>query len=221
MSIDIDDIEVAQDVVDTSAYSAGKWTHKTHDAARASIVALKSFYDNQHNVCENYITREDKLTVFARTIMADASYALVEGLFPPLKDPQRMVDLWQFFEKVNIKRDDALELAPSLFDLYPETGQSDSREQVIKTVGRIMTFMFAALNKRCFFITKLGYIGVGPALARPGDRVVVFTGSETPLVLRHLGNNYCIIGDSYVHGVMYGELSTIKHETDARFLAIV
>ena len=65
-------------------------------------------------------------------------------------------------------------------------------------------------------------MGLGPRNTRPGDEVVVMTGSRVPFVLRktHIGNmllnqntesfcrvwRYNVIGDCYVHGIMNGEV---------------
>ena len=71
---------------------------------------------------------------------------------------------------------------------------------------------------RAFFISKEGWIGLGPVPVRPGDRIVVFEGAETPFVLRKVGSNgdddgektekkeeWQVLGDAYVHGFMDGE----------------
>ncbi|KAF5661391.1 heterokaryon incompatibility protein [Fusarium heterosporum] len=66
-----------------------------------------------------------------------------------------------------------------------------------------------------FFITKSGYLGIGPPHIRDGDVVSVLLGSRVPFILRpaqgdmtKIGgrNGFSFIGDSYVHGIMDGEL---------------
>ena len=67
---------------------------------------------------------------------------------------------------------------------------------------------------RRFFISNKGYIGVAPALAAPGDRVAVLFGGKVPYILRQNNINesecremtWTFIGDSYVHGIMHGEV---------------
>jgi len=65
-----------------------------------------------------------------------------------------------------------------------------------------MTFMLAAVNKRCLFISKTGCTGLRPDLTGPGDCVTIFAGSETPFVLHRIGDEYRLLGDSYIRGVM-------------------
>ncbi|OCK80109.1 HET-domain-containing protein [Lepidopterella palustris CBS 459.81] len=55
------------------------------------------------------------------------------------------------------------------------------------------------------FKTKRGYIGLGPEAMRPGDLVVIFKGAEVPYVIREVQNGFRLIGEAYIHGLMYGE----------------
>jgi hypothetical protein len=62
------------------------------------------------------------------------------------------------------------------------------------------------------FITRWGYVGMGPPAMRPGDTVVVLFGSRVCSVLRPAGmleymtKQYLHIGEAYCDGVMDGEL---------------
>ena len=60
------------------------------------------------------------------------------------------------------------------------------------------------------------WMGTGPAKMRPGDLVVVLFGGLVPYVIRHAGgmarveggrrvDEYIILGDCYLHGIMHGE----------------
>ena len=54
--------------------------------------------------------------------------------------------------------------------------------------------------------TKSGYIANIPAQTKPGDKLAIINGYKTHLVLRpHDSAGYALIGDCYVHGIMYGE----------------
>jgi hypothetical protein len=59
-----------------------------------------------------------------------------------------------------------------------------------------------------FFITSDGHLGIGPELTQPGDQIVVLDGARSPFVLRALENNsdYALLGDSFVLGLMHGEV---------------
>lgn len=63
-------------------------------------------------------------------------------------------------------------------------------------------------KRRTFFATKNGRIGIGPAGAVAGDRLVVVFFTPTPYLLRQVSGEvtFKIIGETYVHGLMYGEV---------------
>lgn len=76
--------------------------------------------------------------------------------------------------------------------------------------GVFMGLMAEAALERRLFVTKKGYLGVGPLSARAGDAVYVLSGGHVPFVLRkapQTGEDHAwtLIGDCYVHGVMQGE----------------
>jgi Heterokaryon incompatibility protein (HET) len=62
------------------------------------------------------------------------------------------------------------------------------------------------LKRKRPYITKRGYVGLGPVFARPGDKVVVFTGAAIPFVIRPVKGGYCLLGESYCDGIMDGEI---------------
>ncbi|KAI1365665.1 hypothetical protein F5Y08DRAFT_170005 [Xylaria arbuscula] len=55
--------------------------------------------------------------------------------------------------------------------------------------------------------TRLGYVGIVPGIALPGDTVAMVCGSAVPFVIRESEKRagyYIILGESYVHGIMHG-----------------
>lgn len=54
--------------------------------------------------------------------------------------------------------------------------------------------------------TKKGYIALAPRFTKPGDWIGVFKGGKLPLVVRHDGDYFELIGEGYVHGMMKGEV---------------
>ena len=62
------------------------------------------------------------------------------------------------------------------------------------------------------------YIGLGPDFMLPGDKIFLARGAKWPLLLRGVQNNrsseqlerantiqYRLVGECYVHGIMFGE----------------
>jgi hypothetical protein len=62
------------------------------------------------------------------------------------------------------------------------------------------------LQYRTVAVLKEGYISLIPKLAKVDDIVCVLFGCDTPVVLRPSGDGFEFIGESYVHGIMDGEL---------------
>jgi hypothetical protein len=54
--------------------------------------------------------------------------------------------------------------------------------------------------------TKGGFLGLVDAESQIGDSVAISKGGRTPLILRPRGEHWELIGDSYMHGMMNGEL---------------
>ncbi|KAL8926894.1 MAG: hypothetical protein Q9208_002703 [Pyrenodesmia sp. 3 TL-2023] len=76
-------------------------------------------------------------------------------------------------------------------------------------------FLRIARNRK-FCITKKRYMGWCPFDTKPGDRVCILFGGQTPYVVRKQGNGYRLLGEAYLHGVMDGEvlgMPDIKIET--------
>lgn len=75
---------------------------------------------------------------------------------------------------------------------------------------------------RRFFVTKSGYMGLGPKDLRAGDEVVVLHGGDTPFLVREVGldeegrvnleerGTHRLVGDCYVHGLMDGEVKGLN-----------
>jgi len=61
---------------------------------------------------------------------------------------------------------------------------------------------------RSFFTTDTGTMGLAPLSSQVGDQVVALLGGRSAFILRPLGKttaHFHMIGESYIHGFMYGE----------------
>ncbi|KAF4462141.1 hypothetical protein FALBO_11049 [Fusarium albosuccineum] len=61
---------------------------------------------------------------------------------------------------------------------------------------------------RCMALTAGGHLAHATASTCVGDVLWILSGCPSPLVLRKVGEDYCIMGEAYVHGVMNGEAIT-------------
>jgi hypothetical protein len=84
------------------------------------------------------------------------------------------------------------------------------------------------LKNRFLFQTGQGYLGVGPAWMKTGDRVVIFAGGVTPFILRELVSDdgtptsqWQLVGDCYLLGWMdgdfFGHTLVDEHPSEVNF----
>ena len=68
-----------------------------------------------------------------------------------------------------------------------------------------LAMMICSLGRK-MVRTRKGYIGLTSHLVQVGDQVGLFSGSRVPLIVRRT-HSYCqLLGESYIHGMMQGEL---------------
>lgn len=58
---------------------------------------------------------------------------------------------------------------------------------------------------RKLFSTDNDHLGIGAASLDVGDGVWVLAGGSVPFLLRPHHNNYRLLAEAYVHGIMHGE----------------
>lgn len=78
---------------------------------------------------------------------------------------------------------------------------------------RYLESLKAAAANRAFFGTFDGRLGLGPRLTIGGDEVWLPLGSAAPFMLRPMdGGVFRILGETYLHGMMFGEALKDKSE---------
>lgn len=79
---------------------------------------------------------------------------------------------------------------------------------VFKTLWKPAITSLASIQRtfgRRMFTTSQTYIGLGPKRMRSGDCLALLEGGQVPYILRRKGQEYELIGECYVHGIMEGE----------------
>lgn len=63
-------------------------------------------------------------------------------------------------------------------------------------------------TNRRFFTSVGGYFGLGPRCMEQGDVCAILFGADVPFILRptETGGTFRLVGQAYMHGVMYGEV---------------
>ncbi|KAE9376050.1 hypothetical protein N431DRAFT_437438 [Stipitochalara longipes BDJ] len=82
-----------------------------------------------------------------------------------------------------------------------------------------MNNVASACANRAFFTTLDGRIGLGPSNLETGDTVCIFCNTFSPFIIRSTDSGHSkLIGEAYIHGLMYGE---IFDEKDENFLETI
>ena len=94
------------------------------------------------------------------------------------------------------------------FPLHYQWARSKHAEDSPPTevLDELARFIGAYMGQRALFLSKRGYLGIGPETMQSGDIVCVFLGGDTPFILRPKDTGeYTFIGEAYVDGIMDGE----------------
>ncbi|KAH9874366.1 hypothetical protein IAQ61_003555 [Plenodomus lingam] len=113
-----------------------------------------------------------------------------------------------------------------------ETPQRRATDEDVQLVARflededmdteVVYSLRCMLMNHAFFLTREGYMGIGPTDIMPGDEVWILAGGSVPFVLRPTGlvdrsassspqyaSGHMLVGGSYVHGFMDGEAEEV------------
>lgn len=163
---------------------------------------------------KRYSTGEDNFTVFARTLWAD------------LEDPTTCVaNCKEWLDKLRWMTDVA-EAFPSSLDIDP-TGTQD--EKIMSLMLKFMPVVQGLDPSKIKLLRELscvhtldrrlgrtasGLLCLLPAETTIGDSIALLQGGATPYVLRVAGKEYTLVGEAYVHGIMYGEAWQLDRSED-------
>jgi hypothetical protein len=94
-----------------------------------------------------------------------------------------------------------------------------------------------ACNGRRFFVTRRGFMGIGPLRAKTGDTVAILKGGNVPYILRHdreevpddkqgnLPKTFKLVGEAYIHGLSDGQgiahMKNPESMTDWRVILLI
>ncbi|KAG4442435.1 hypothetical protein IFR05_002081 [Cadophora sp. M221] len=87
----------------------------------------------------------------------------------------------------------------------------------LRSVCRSMGPVQINENYTNFFVTREGYLGLGPARMEPRDRICLLYGCDVPVVLRWEGLRNVLVGQCYVAGAMFGEAFERRRMRDEEF----
>ncbi|KAL9634531.1 MAG: hypothetical protein Q9204_002962 [Flavoplaca sp. TL-2023a] len=138
--------------------------------------------------------------------------------FEPLssKDIDQVADWIERYPNIQSEeKDQLMEILSSLAD---DKAQSEQPMETLRAkISQTFRYDFLRVARnREFCITKKRYMGWCPFETKPGDRICILFGGQTPYIVRKQGAGYRLLGEAYIHGVMNGEvlgMADIKIET--------
>lgn len=165
-------------------------SHTIQEQNFQSDDGLCQLFYSLHELSSNHLrypTRKLLIQAIGFTLIAgtlekhllDKSSTAVQGIITLLEH----IDLWLTSPNRNIQQNIISE---------------DIRSQYLNALSR-------ACTSRRFFTTRKGYIGLGPSTLQTDDNICILFGGRTPYVLRPHGQSYTLIGECYIHDIMFGK----------------
>ncbi|KAI8725563.1 HET domain-containing protein [Fusarium sp. LHS14.1] len=89
--------------------------------------------------------------------------------------------------------------------VWGDKKRSPEEDRVVKQYWQTSQAFMNRISKAIFCRTEKGYAGLVPGGSQQGDEICTFGGGKAPFVLRkHIGAEYTLLGECYMHGLMYG-----------------
>lgn len=89
----------------------------------------------------------------------------------------------------------------------------------LQNLGDLMSNIVTMTDFRRVFVTKGGFVGLGPEATSPGDVCCVVAGADVPFIMRQQSSSpssgYLLVGECYIDGRMHGE-ATKSHNGSER-----
>lgn len=169
--------------------------NQVHQEERDFVVHAWDIFNNQTRQQQTvpYTSTRDRVLAFISTMTAGLNNKGV----PMVTDPQCMLDADRWFSQHLGGRISVTTWLEQLGQKFVP-GKPDA--------SRFHEAFLSACRGRRFFVTKNGYMGMGPQTLREGDHVVIIFGGQVPYILRRFDEGTLkFVGDSYVPGLMHGE----------------
>lgn len=80
----------------------------------------------------------------------------------------------------------------------------------------------SAKERVVLITTQTGHLGLAPKMVQEGDEVWILAGSNSPILLRRteVSREYDLVGEAYIHGLMYGEAVRDRPGVDLQSVTI-
>jgi hypothetical protein len=201
------------------------WTVKVErNLFGISSVCMEGFAGSKKKETFKVMAADPTVAVLqARGIIAD-TIATLSGLLNVIKDEEAALSEWittatsgnsdgnsplpHFMSILERRNDGKPMIEQTLQRRLPAKYQYDL---TIREVEERMNF---SCKGRRLFLTKDGYLGLGPEQTKDGDLACILFGSPVPCVLRKVDDHYVFIGESFVYSMMDGEFLAARLKDD-------
>lgn len=180
---------------------------------RMGTSAFVSFTDamddirNYTKFLREYPTGEELETVMLRLPIGDANR-------PHLESPQERLASYGQRTTTTTSRegwpdnlsDEILSISPD-GDMTKYSEKSYHSRQLVTKYWQTAAGFTKRISNAAFCTTEKRYAGLIPGKAQKGDKICLFRGGRVPFVLREssVAGRYRLVGECYIHGIMYGE----------------
>lgn len=160
-----------------------------------------------------YVTGEDMLDAYWQTLLAGRTPRELDYHRFVFQEWERSWSIWWYVFQLPLPTSFLIWTCwtfgmVAAFVMYTKHQMSGWKDPIPKSSKReVQAFKYSILN-RCLIRTAGGYIGLAASSARKGDKIALVQGGRVPLVLRRSlrlsAADWHFVGDTYIHGIMYG-----------------
>jgi hypothetical protein len=145
---------------------------------------------------ETYPTGCDPFDAYIRTVTADRAW---DHLGP--QEGGRLTE--DLVSKYRILAGDSARLTQEMlpggrYDRTPASEMESLYACFLKSMSEV-------IRMRAFFISRTGYMGIGPHTIEEHDMICIVPGCNVPLLIRKVDNCLFLVGECFVWGLMDGE----------------
>lgn len=177
-------------------------------------------WDQLSNAEYPFAKEESVQDAFRKTLMMDQSPCLVtrSGVFHSgtASEVEALFDAMAFIEFWSREIEDRPIILAKARAGFTKDQCAAALEQVgPELLNTISNVIMVTADRKRLFVTRDGYVGLGPFGMKPGDLVCVLHGAQVPHILRefpvngtpsdHTSLDCTLVGDAYAHGLMKGE----------------
>ena len=156
-----------------------------------------------HHLCSTDLYPEGLDIAMARTLTADCTRAGERSETDP-----EFINSFAAFKAFN---DASLQMPELSKQVEPDSEEARLLNQAWPYESAVQEVH----KGRRICVTKGRYMGITTYDTQKSDLLVLIEGSKMPFVLRSKSDDFEIIGDCYIHGIMDGELKSIPEESSS------